>query len=138
MLTNYCNLSSKELLSQKLVIPYGRSLLPLLNANWMRAYGAFASNSSLKSYSGTCTTFIRSIRPEVFLRKGVLKTCNKFTGEHPCGGVISIKLLSNFIEITLRYGCSPVNLLHIFRSPFPRNTSHWLLLIYTLQMMAFL
>ena len=24
----------------------------------------------------------------------------------------------NFIEITLRHGCSPVNMLHIFRAPF--------------------
>ena len=29
-----------------------------------------------------------------------------------------IKLQSNFIEITLRRGCSPVNLLHIFKIPF--------------------
>ena len=29
-----------------------------------------------------------------------------------------IKLQSNFIEITLRHGCSPVNLLHIFKTPF--------------------
>ena len=26
----------------------------------------------------------RSSRPEVFLRKGVLRICRKFTGEHPC------------------------------------------------------
>ena len=32
------------------------------------------------------------------------------------------------IEITLRHGCSTVNLLHIFRTPFPRNVSVWLLL----------
>ena len=38
------------------------------------------------------------------------------------------KLHSNFIEIALRHGCSPVNLLHIFRTPFPKNTSGWLLL----------
>ena len=31
--------------------------------------------------------------------------------------------LCNYIEITLRHGCSPVNLLHIFRSSFPRYTS---------------
>ena len=37
-------------------------------------------------------------------------------------------LQSNFIEIALWHGCSPVNLLHIFRTPFPRNTSGWLLL----------
>ena len=35
---------------------------------------------------------------------------------------------SSFIEITLRHGCSPVNLLHIFRTPFPKNTSEELLL----------
>ena len=34
----------------------------------------------------------------------------------------------NFIEIVLRYGCSPVNLLHIFRIPFLKNTSERLLL----------
>ena len=34
----------------------------------------------------------RSSRPEVFLVKGVLKICSKFTGEHPCRNVISRKL----------------------------------------------
>ena len=33
----------------------------------------------------------------------------------------------NFIEIALRQGCSPVNLLHIFRMPFPKNFSEGLL-----------
>ena len=74
-------------------------------------------------------TLLRSSVPEVSLRKGVMKICCKFTGEHPCRNVISIKLQSSFIEIALRHGCSPVNLLHIFRTPFPRNTSGWLLLI---------
>ena len=73
-------------------------------------------------------TVFRSSHPEVFWRKGVLKICSKFTGKHPCQSVISIKLLCNFIEITLRHGCSSVNLLHIFRASFPRNTSGWLLL----------
>ena len=64
----------------------------------------------------------------MFSGKGVLKICSKFTGEHPCRSVISIKLQSNFIEIALRHGCSPVNLLHIFRTHFSRNTFGWLLL----------
>ena len=64
----------------------------------------------------------------MFLRKGVLKICSKCTGEHPCLRAISVKLLCNFIEITLRHECSPVNLLHIFRTPFLKNTSGWLLL----------
>ena len=40
-------------------------------------------------------------RPEVFLGKGVLKIRSKFTGEHPCRSLISIKLRSNFIKMTL-------------------------------------
>ena len=71
----------------------------------------------------------RSSRPELFLGKGVLKICSKFTGEHPCRSAISIKLQSSFIETTLWHECSPSNLLYIFRTPFPKNTSGWLLLL---------
>ena len=38
------------------------------------------------------------------------------------------KVASNFIEIILRHRYSPVDLLHIFRTPFPKNTSGGLLL----------
>ena len=64
----------------------------------------------------------------MFLGKGVMKICRKFAGEHPCRSAISIKLLCNLTEITLRHGCSPVNLLYIFRTLFPKNTSGVLLL----------
>ena len=64
----------------------------------------------------------------MFSEKGVLKICRKFTGEHPCGSVISIKSLCSFIEIALLYGCLPVNLLHIFRALFLKNTTGGLLL----------
>ena len=47
---------------------------------------------------------------------------NKVALQQPCRSVISIKLLCNFIEVTLWYGCSPVNLVHIFKIPFPENT----------------
>ena len=40
----------------------------------------------------------------------------------------SIGVLINFIEITFQHGCSPVNLLHIFRTLFSINTSGGLLL----------
>ena len=49
----------------------------------------------------------------MFLAKGVLKIC---------------KLQSNFIEISLWHECSPVSLLHIFRTPFHKNTHGGLLL----------
>ena len=42
--------------------------------------------------------------------RGILKICSKFTGEHPYRSVISIKML------------------HIFRTPFYKNTYGGLLL----------
>ena len=77
----------------------------------------------------SCNAITRSSHPELFLRKDVLKMCSRFTREYPYRSLISVKLQSNFIEIALRHRCSPVNLLHIFRTPFPRNTSGWVLLL---------
>ena len=65
---------------------------------------------------------VKSSHPEVFLGKGVLKICSKLTGEHACRIAITIKLLCNFIEIALRYGCSPVHLPHISEHLFLRPT----------------
>ena len=70
----------------------------------------------------------KNSHPEVFLEKDVLKTCSKFTEEHPCRSAILIKLLCNFIEIAFRHRYSPANLQHIFRTAFLKNTSGWLLL----------
>ena len=58
----------------------------------------------------------------VFSVKCVLKIYRKLTGEHPYQSEISKNFLCNFAEITLRHGCFPVNLLHILRTPFPKNT----------------
>ena len=77
--------------------------------------------------------FFKSSQPDVFLGKCILKICSKLTGEHPCQTAISIKLQSTFIEITLRHGCSPINLLHIFRTFFPKNSSGRLLLFFAYQ-----
>ena len=68
----------------------------------------------------------------MFLGKGVLEICSKFTGEHPCQSVISIKLLCK-TEVTLRHGCSPVCLLYIFRIPFPKDTSGRLPLLFVIR-----
>ena len=76
---------------------------------------------------------VRSSPPEVFSGKGVLKICSKFTGEHPCRSVISIKLQSNFIEITLHHGRSPsCKLAAYFQNTFSKNSSGGLLLTHVL------
>ena len=53
----------------------------------------------------------------------------QITRDHPCRSMILIKLLWNFIEIALRRGCAPVNLLHLFRTPFPMNTYFYYLVL---------
>ena len=91
-----------------------------IKQNWV-------NNICYKEYPSKILSY-RSSHQEVFLRKGVLKICSKFTGEHPYQSVISIKLLCNFIKIALLHGCSPVYLLHIFRTSFLKKTSGRLLL----------
>ena len=54
----------------------------------------------------------------------------------PNRSVISIKLRSNVIEITLRHGRSPVNLLHIFRMALSKNTYGGLFLKYIFILMT--
>ena len=108
----------------------------IANFSWKRQLRSpiFSKVAILQSAASSKVDFVagfsrnRNSCPEVFIKKGVLKICSKFTGEHPCRSAISIKLQSNFIEITFRHRCSPVNLLYIFRSPFPKNTSRRLLL----------
>ena len=83
-------------------------------------------NVNLQEYSRYLYNY-RSSRSEVFLGKDVLKLCSKLTGEQPCRSVILVKLFCSFVEITLRHGCLPIDLLHIFRIAFPKNTYRWLL-----------
>ena len=58
-----------------------------------------------------------SSRLKVFLRKGALKNMQQIYLRKPMPNLLSI-----FIENTLRHGCSSVNLRHIFRTPFLKNT----------------
>ena len=56
----------------------------------------------------------------MFLGKGVLKIAANLLKTYK-------QIYCNFIEITLWHGCSPVNLRHIFRTPFTKNNSGRLL-----------
>ena len=76
---------SKESLKRILYYPSDR---------WKRFMAVSVLGLSLHSVSFK-VLLCRSSRPQVFLRKGALKICSKFTGEHPCRSAISIKLLCN-------------------------------------------
>ena len=83
-----------------------KNRVQLFRSNYLFHY-CFPTSFLSKIHKTILTTLARSSHPVVFL-----------------GGAVANK----FIEITLWHGCSPVNLLHIFRTPFPRYTSWWLLL----------
>ena len=88
----------------------------------------------------TFPVIFRSSHPEVFLGKVVLKICSTFAGEHPCQSTISKKLQSNFIEITPRHGCCPVNLCIISNHLFvrtPLNDCFWISTQYFLRVYVF-
>ena len=98
-----------------------------IRASFWHAWSSALNRLELTISTQSCA--VRSSPPEVLLGKVVVKICCKFTGEHPCSRVISIQLLCNFTEITLRHGSSPVCLLHIFTTPFYMNTFGGLLLL---------
>ena len=91
--------------------------MPLFQVN-LKVYHLSIQTLNLSIYFSKA----KSIPQEVFLEQSVLKTCNDFTGEYQCGSVILIKLLCNFIKIGLPNDCSPVNLLHVSRTLFYKNT----------------
>ena len=112
-------------MKNKLLSSSSKILCTESNCLTLKYFDYFLEIQSLHNNTVNFFVFVhsRSSPPDVFLGKGVPKICSKFTGEHLCRSVISVKLLYNFIEIALRHGCSLVNLLHIFRTPFPTNTS---------------
>ena len=117
------NLSCRQFLHNKVI----RTLLNIYD-------GALRENSirlkAIKTtYSKVWSEIMTISLPEVFLGKGGLEICSKYSGEYPCRSMISIKLLCSFIEIARRHGCSSVNLLHIFRTTFYKNTFERLLLV---------
>ena len=71
----------------------------------------------------------RSSHPEVFLVKVVQKICSKFTVEHPCQKIISIKLLQQRYWNHTSGWVLSCKFAAFFRTPFTKNTSRWLLLI---------
>ena len=57
-----------------------------------------------------------------FPRKRCSENVQLIYRKYPCRSMISVQLLCYSIEIALQHGCSLVNLLHIFRTPFYKNT----------------
>ena len=113
----------KSQISQQIVL---RLYMVIYNRNtfWQRKLGCLISSCDWCYFCYASYVSKKQKQPSRgFFRKRCFEICSKFIGEHPCQSVISIKLPCNFIEIRLRFGCSPVSLIHIFRTPFAQRTS---------------
>ena len=123
---------------------YLNKFLPLYEIPWKVAYFLELSYQFTMSSSSKNTKFPRSCLPVVWLNHGdiilfcqteaVVQGCSykklfwKYAVYLQENTHAEVRFQSNFIEISLWYGCYPGNLLHIFRTPFPKNISGWLLL----------
>ena len=89
-----------------------------------RYYEKLCWQSLSKCYNRCTISNNRSRHPEVFLGKGVLKICSKFTGEHPCRSAIVKQLYWNRTSAWV-FCCK---FAAYFQNTFFRNSSGWLLL----------
>ena len=111
---------------------------PRVLGSWPRCYTMSGPGPTFKFWQGPHRTNVPDLDILVPLFhhasfRGVLrKRCSEYMLQiykrTLWRSLISINLLSNFIEIARQHGCFPVNLVHIFRISFPKNTSGGLLL----------
>ena len=109
-----------------LIYPVGIYLFKVNNEN-TRAICDVLSQSTLSSFH----TLLRSSRPEVFCKKGVLKNFEKFTGKHLCHSLFFNKVAglrpATLLKKKLWHRCFPVNFSKFLRTSFVREHLRWLL-----------
>ena len=101
-----------------------------LTLSWRKPLNCFLYGNGLRHerFKGLITSFISEAAIQ---RCSYKKVFRKYAANLQKN--IHVELwVSNFIEIALQHGCFPVNLLHIFKTLFLKNTSEWLLLIFLL------
>ena len=78
--------------------------------------------------------------PEVFCKKGVLRTFAKFTGKHLCQSVFFKKFQAsgNFIKKRLWRRCFPVNFAKFLRTPFIDWFSRYILFLLKISLANYL
>ena len=111
-------------------------VLKSMNSKFNKICVHIYMNVYINTYIKIYFRYIANITPcPVTPFKGVLrKSCSENMQEiyrrTPMPKCNFNKVASNFVEITHCHGCYAVNLLHIFRTSFPENTSGGLLLYF--------
>ena len=77
----------------------------------------------LQTTASDLSSVLRSSRPEVFCKKGVLRNFAKFAGKHLCQTLL-------FNKRRLWHRCFPVNFVKFLRTPFFTEHLQWLFLYF--------
>ena len=105
-----------------IILTSNHALLPkLLIINSYRLH-TFLYEYSLKESKDSNLTNLRSSRPEVFGKKGVLRNFAKFTGKQPWQSLFFNKVAglrpATLLKKRLWHRCFPVNFVKFLRTPF--------------------
>ena len=91
-------------------------------------------NCFMREYSERKLDYIRSSRPEVFCKKGVLRYFAKFTGKHLSQSLFFNKVAglrpTTLLKKRLWHRCFRKNFAKFQRTPFFIDHLWWLLLLY--------
>ena len=75
---------------------------------------------------------IKSSRPEMFCKKGILRIFAKITGKHLCQSLLINKVVAlrpaTLSKKRLLHRCFPVNFAKLLGTPFVTENLRWLLL----------
>ena len=84
---------------------------------------------------------LRTSRPEVFCKKGVLRNFTKFTGKHLCQSLFFNKVAglrpATLLKKRLWHRCFPVNFVKFLRTPFFIEHLWWLLFFIPIYFFSF-
>ena len=104
--------------SQLILTPY--SSLVKVSFYLVSAIGKLKVGKKLPNFG--FVTNIRSCRPEVFCKKGVLRNFAKSTGKHLCQKLFFNKI-ATLLKKSLWHRCFPVNFEQFLKKPFLQDTS---------------
>ena len=96
-------------------------------------YSCLGTDYEKNEFAGVGVLKIRSSRPKVFCKKGVLRNFCKFRGKHLCQSLSFNKVTglrpATLLKKRLWHRCFPVNFAKFLRSPFFIEHLWWLLLV---------
>ena len=119
-----------SVLYYKIILSFSKIIIMVTRRNSVFGHFWHSAVSAKLLILGICPSFIQKQPLKGVLSKRCSKNMQQIYKRTPMPKCDFNKVAK---QITLRYECSPVNLLHIFRTAFTKNTSGWLLMFVVIE-----